>query len=45
MSGFELGGLAGSLLAGKISDYVVSKAPKDAGIVGMRVKVRQGSGY
>eukprot|EP00958_Prasinococcus_capsulatus_P005224 scaffold508_cov554-Prasinococcus_capsulatus_cf.AAC.4 len=40
VSGFELGGLAGSLLAGKISDYVVGRAPKTAGIVGMRVKVR-----
>lgn len=42
VSGLELGGLAGSLSAGAISDYLTSKNKKEggrAGNVGLRVKV------
>ena len=39
VSGLELGGLAGSLLAGKISDRLVASAPDGAGHVGRRLLV------
>ena len=38
VSGMELGGLFGSLLAGRISDYLIAKKPK-GGNVGKRVQV------
>ena len=40
MSGLELGGLFGSLLAGRISDSLIASKPK-GGNVGKRVQVRQ----
>ena len=43
VSGLELGGLAGSLSAGAISDYLTTKNKREggkAGNVGLRVKVR-----
>lgn len=40
VSGMELGGLFGSLLAGRLSDFLVRKFPND-GAVGKRVQVRQ----
>lgn len=40
VSGMELGGLFGSLLAGRISDALIAKNPK-GGNVGKRVQVRQ----
>ena len=39
VSGMELGGLFGSLLAGRISDALIAKNPK-GGNVGKRVQVR-----
>jgi OPA family sugar phosphate sensor protein UhpC-like MFS transporter len=39
VSGLELGGLLGSLLAGRLSDALVARAPPGAGTVGMRVRV------
>ena len=39
VSGLELGGLAGSLVAGKISDYAISRARPGEGSVGKRVQV------
>ncbi|XRB19043.1 MFS domain-containing protein [Pseudoscourfieldia marina] len=39
VSGLELGGLAGSLVAGKISDYAISRAKPGEGSVGKRVQV------
>ena len=39
VSGMELGGLFGSLLAGRLSDFLVRKFPND-GAVGKRVQVR-----
>lgn len=41
VSGLELGGLFGSLLAGKLSDYLISRAG-NSGHVGKRVQVRSG---
>ena len=41
VSGMELGGLFGSLLAGRISDYLIAKKPK-GGNVGKRVQVGSG---
>ena len=38
VSGMELGGLFGSLLAGRLSDFLVRKFPND-GAVGKRVQV------
>ena len=38
VSGMELGGLFGSLLAGRISDHLIAKNPK-GGNVGKRVQV------
>lgn len=38
VSGLELGGLVGSLIAGKISDSVIAR-DRNAGTVGTRVKV------
>ena len=42
VSGLELGGLFGSLLAGRISDYLIASKPK-GGNVGKRVQARSGS--
>lgn len=42
VSGMELGGLFGSLLAGRLSDFLVRKFPND-GAVGKRVQVGAGS--
>jgi sugar phosphate permease len=39
VSGLELGGLFGSLLAGKISDILISKSKKGEGTVGKRIQV------
>eukprot|EP00200_Dunaliella_tertiolecta_P006156 CAMPEP_0202343192 /NCGR_PEP_ID=MMETSP1126-20121109/3422_1 /ASSEMBLY_ACC=CAM_ASM_000457 /TAXON_ID=3047 /ORGANISM="Dunaliella tertiolecta, Strain CCMP1320" /LENGTH=519 /DNA_ID=CAMNT_0048934233 /DNA_START=351 /DNA_END=1911 /DNA_ORIENTATION=- len=39
VSGLELGGLCGSLLAGKLSDYLISKSGGREGTVGKRVQV------
>jgi hypothetical protein len=41
--GLELGGLLGSLVAGRLSDWLISKYPNQ-GAVGQRVKVRAGKG-
>ena len=41
VSGLELGGLFGSLLAGRISDYLIAKNP-EGGNVGKRVQVVMG---
>ena len=38
MSGLELGGLVGSLVAGRLSDWLISKFP-NGGNVGKRVQV------
>lgn len=40
VSGMEVGGLFGSLLAGRISDWLVDRSPND-GAVGKRVQVRR----
>ena len=42
VSGLELGGLFGSLLAGRISDSLIASKPK-GGNVGKRVQVRRTS--
>ena len=42
VSGLELGGLLGSLLAGRISDSLIASKPK-GGNVGKRVQARRGS--
>lgn len=39
VSGLELGGLVGSLLAGKLSDILISKAKPGQGTVGKRIQV------
>lgn len=39
VSGLELGGLVGSLLAGKLSDWLISRADPSAGTVGKRIQV------
>jgi len=39
VSGLELGGLAGSLVAGKLSDRLIARAPPGAGHVGRRLIV------
>lgn len=39
VSGLELGGLAGSLLAGRFSDHLIRKAKIGEGAVGKRVQV------
>ena len=39
VSGLELGGLAGSLLAGKLSDILISRAKPGEGTVGKRIQV------
>lgn len=39
VSGLELGGLAGSLLAGRLSDYLIKNAKPGEGFVGKRVQV------
>ena len=38
VSGMEVGGLFGSLLAGRISDWLIDRSPND-GAVGKRVQV------
>ena len=42
ISGLELGGLSGSLLAGRLSDRLVLRAPAEAGLVGVRLRVVRG---
>eukprot|EP00967_Tisochrysis_lutea_P058123 scaffold73852_cov16-Tisochrysis_lutea.AAC.1 len=44
VSGLELGGLCGSLLAGKLSDYLISKSGGREGTVGKRVQGTVGDG-
>lgn len=39
VSGLELGGLVGSLLAGKMSDMLIARAKPGSGTVGMRIRV------
>ena len=39
VSGLELGGLVGSLLAGRLSDMYISKSNGKGGVVGKRVQV------
>lgn len=39
VSGLELGGLAGSLLAGRLSDHMIKNAKPGEGFVGKRVQV------
>jgi len=39
VSGLELGGLAGSLLAGKLSDWRISTMKEGEGVVGKRVQI------
>ena len=39
VSGLELGGLLGSLLAGRLSDYLISRAKPGEGTVGKRIQV------
>lgn len=39
VSGLELGGLVGSLLAGKLSDWLISKGKPGSGTVGKRIQV------
>lgn len=43
VSGLELGGLVGSLIAGRLSDWLISRSKQDgsSGNVGKRVQVRQ----
>ena len=41
VSGLEVGGLFGSLLAGRISDWMVKRSNGRGGNVGKRVQVRQ----
>lgn len=40
VSGLELGGLVGSLIAGRLSDYLINTSKGTAGAVGKRVQVR-----
>ncbi len=40
VSGLELGGLVGSLIAGRASDWLIARSPK-GGNVGKRVQVRR----
>ena len=42
VSGLELGGLFGSLLAGKLSDMLINNSKGGGGNVGKRVQVRRG---
>lgn len=39
VSGLELGGLLGSLLAGKLSDILIARSPAGTGTVGQRIRV------
>jgi hypothetical protein len=39
VSGLELGGLAGSVVAGRLSDWLISRAKGKGGNVGKRVQV------
>ena len=39
VSGLELGGLAGSLVAGKLSDHLIKTAAPGEGLVGKRIRV------
>ena len=43
VSGLELGGLVGSLVAGRLSDYLINRDSK-GGSVGKRVQVGRGQG-
>ena len=43
VSGMEVGGLFGSLLAGRISDWLIDRSP-DQGAVGKRVQARASNG-
>lgn len=40
VSGLELGGLVGSLIAGRLSDMMINNSKKGEGAVGKRVQVR-----
>jgi sugar phosphate permease len=40
VSGLELGGLVGSLIAGRMSDMMINKSGGKGGAVGKRVQVR-----
>ena len=40
VSGLELGGLLGSLIAGRVSDMMINKSEGKGGAVGKRVQVR-----
>ena len=42
VSGLELGGLAGSLLAGRLSDALIAEAAPGEGHVGKRLRVVRG---
>jgi len=42
VSGLELGGLAGSLVAGRLSDYLIQTSKEGQGTVGMRIRVVAG---
>ena len=42
VSGLELGGLVGSLLAGRLSDTLIARAAPDQGLVGRRLLVVRG---
>jgi hypothetical protein len=42
VSGLELGGLLGSLIAGRLSDYMINKSGGKSGAVGKRVQVGVG---
>jgi hypothetical protein len=45
VSGLELGGLAGSMVAGALSDRAIRNAKGGAGHVGKRVQVRRCWGW
>jgi len=42
VAGLELGGLCGSLLAGRLSDYLIKRTGNNGGAVGQRVRVVMG---
>jgi hypothetical protein len=44
VSGLELGGLVGSLIAGRLSDWLINRAEGRGGNVGKRVQVTQCTG-
>lgn len=41
VSGLELGGLVGSLIAGRLSDMMINNSKEGEGAVGKRVQVRR----